>query len=226
MDLIELLNRTVHFADPTTILDFGCGTGNYLDQIQRLYGPKCYGVEPSESMRERAAMKNAACIVKAGNHLHVPFPDDHFDFVYMTDVIHHVPDRPRMFEELGRVIKASGRLCVVTQSHAQIESRFYNRYFPSLAQIERRRYPDVPDLIREGEVAQFRPEKVDIKPYAATDTVTAAFIQTVEEKNFSMFRLLNDEEHAMGLAQLKNDLGRVYETPDSGQSLVWFERMM
>jgi len=45
----------------------------------------------------------------------------------------------------------------------------------------------------------------------------------VEEKNFSMFRLLSNEEHAAGLEQIKNDLGAVYKSEGAGDSLIWLE---
>ena len=44
----------------------------------------------------------------------------------MTDVIHHVPDVDRMFEEIERVLKYEGKLCIVTESHVQIDDRFYH----------------------------------------------------------------------------------------------------
>jgi ubiquinone/menaquinone biosynthesis C-methylase UbiE len=223
-ELIRLFDQTVHFSTETVVLDFGCGTGNYLDRIQRLHYCRCYGVEPSDEMRAKVALKNPVCVVKAGDHRQIPFPDGYFDFAYMTDVIHHVADILQLFREVSRVLKEDGQLCVVTQSHAQIESRFYNRYFPSLARKEQGRYPDVPEIIAKAETAHLQPTKVEINPFPATDTVTAALVQTVEEKNFSMFRALSDEEHSQGLAKLQSNLGTVHESVGAGQSLIWLER--
>jgi ubiquinone/menaquinone biosynthesis C-methylase UbiE len=68
----------------------------------------------------------------------------------MTDVIHHVPDMNKMFSELNRVMKQSGLLCIVTESHGQMKNRFYNRSFPSLESVELKRYPDVSEINEEA----------------------------------------------------------------------------
>ena len=98
-------------------------------------------------MREKAAAKNPNVIVANGDHNNIPFECDYFDFAYMTDVIHHIPDIAVMFIQLARVLKSKAYLCIVTQSHAQIEGRFYTNYFPSTAKVDKKRYPDVGEII-------------------------------------------------------------------------------
>jgi len=221
--LIALFHKAVHFSSAVTILDFGCGTGNYLNLIQTLYGCQCYGVEPSEGMRAKAKEKNSELIIEKGDHTRIPFPDRYFDFTYMTDVVHHVPDSKRMFHEIKRVLKQKGKLCIATQSHPQIESRFFNQYFPSLSKIEKKRYPDVAGIISNAKAIGFDLISVVVRPYPDISVISAALVRTVEEKNWSMFRLLGDEEYAHGLKRLKNDLGAAYETPGAGDSLIWLE---
>jgi ubiquinone/menaquinone biosynthesis C-methylase UbiE len=221
--LIALFDRTVHFSVATTVLDFGCGTGNYLNFIQTNYGCRCYGVEPSDGMRDKAKEKNLNLIIEQGDHGQIPYPNDFFDFAYMTDVIHHVPDLRLMFQTIKRVLKPKGTLCIVTESHAQIEGRFYNRYFPSLAIIEKQRYPDVEAIVHQAEFGGFCLSFVEIRAAPASASVSDSLIKTVEEKNFSMFRLISNEEHEHGLKRLKKDLGSVYKTPEAGDSLIWLE---
>ena len=43
--------------DGKTILDFGCGTGNFTYAIKKLTAADIYGVEPSDGMREKAIQK-------------------------------------------------------------------------------------------------------------------------------------------------------------------------
>ena len=47
------------------ILDFGCGTGNYLLKLTTDYNIIPYGVEPSSVMRKIAAQKNPSEIGRA-----------------------------------------------------------------------------------------------------------------------------------------------------------------
>jgi ubiquinone/menaquinone biosynthesis C-methylase UbiE len=123
--LVELFIEEMKIIKATRVLDFGCGTGNYANALQRLTQAQVYGVEPSDGMRKKAAAKNPNIAFVNGDHENIPFEDNFFDFVYMTDVIHHIPDIAAMFTEIGRVLKSGGSLCIVTESHEQIDNRFY-----------------------------------------------------------------------------------------------------
>jgi len=221
---IALFDSVIHFSSSTTVLDFGCGTGNYLHLIQTVYDCECRGVEPSEGMRAKAKEKNPELVIEPGDHSRIPYPDDFFDFAYMTDVIHHVPDLGQMFQEIKRVLKQKGKLCIATQSHTQIEKRFFNHYFPSLSEIEKRRYPDVEGIISNAKATGLDLMSVVVRPYPDTSVISPALVRTAEEKNWSMFRLLGDEEHASGLERLKSDLGKVCESEGAGDSLIWLEK--
>ena len=122
-DLLSRFAGRVSLSADTSVLDFGCGTGNYLVEIRNRYGCRCCGVEPSAGMRRQARRKDETLTIRAGNHESIPFENEHFDFIYMTDVIHHVPDLASMFAELARLLRPAGRLCIVTESHAQIKAR-------------------------------------------------------------------------------------------------------
>ena len=218
--LIECFAGRVKLDARTWVLDFGCGTGNYLDVVERMFGCRCCGVEPSDGMREVIRKKNPRVDVRQGDHERVPFGDGMFDFVYMVDVIHHVPDVGAMFKELWRVMRR-GLLCVVTQSHGQIGERFYNHYFPSLANTERTRYPRIEVIEAAGERAGFA--HLDNEVLAGEPVmVNEQFVCNVREKNYSMFRLLDEDEFTQGLELLMRDVGKVFQ--GAGETLVWFER--
>ncbi len=220
--LIDRFRRTAALGSDAHVLEFGCGTANYLLRIHQRYGCRCYGVEPSEGMRAVACAKSAALRVVEGDHRSIPLPAESFDFAYMIDVIHHVPDLASMFRQLYRVLKADGVLAVVTESHAQIDGRFYNRYFPSLARLEKRRYPDIGEIAERAAGAGFRCLEVEVFARLEPLVVSEAFIRNVEEKNFSMFRLLAEPEFAAGLKALAGDHGRSFEKPTGGGTLLWF----
>lgn len=144
-----------------------------------------------------------------------------FDFAYLTDVIHHIPDLPAMFRELRRVLKQRGALCVLTESHAQIEGRFYNRYFPSLAESEKCRYPGIGQIAAAAREAGLSMVATEVLPSPARQG-SEAFLRNVAEKNWSMYRLLPHQEFCEGLEALAGDLGRTFESPQAGETLLWF----
>ena len=208
------LNKTTH------VLDFGCGTGNYLQRIQDHLGCVCFGVEPSDGMRSKAIAKNPQVEIRAGNHQQIPFADDSFDFIYMTDVVHHVPDLGQMFAELRRVLQPAGALCIVTESHPQIKARFYNPYFPSLSANECARYPSLA-AINDAAAPFYSSAIIDSFPHQERQ-IDDAFLQNGSQKNYSMFRLLDEAEFQSGLAALTRDKGRRFPANGAGYSLAWF----
>jgi len=223
--VIDRFCRMAPISQAACVLDFGCGTGNYLRRMRERFGCRCYGIEPSDGMRARAHAKHADIMVVKGDHGSIPFAGGIFDFCYMTDVIHHIPDLDLMFRGLHRVMRPGGSLCVVTESHAQIEARFYNRYFPSLAENEKRRYPDVDEIVVSAQSCGFVFTKSESIPPAHAGTISGQFLRNVEEKNYSMFRMLSEEEFAAGLEAMKRDHGRSFESPEAGETLVWFSKI-
>lgn len=222
--LIDRFCSVVPLDSGSVVLDFGCGTGNYLNRIHQRFACRCRGIEPSDGMRAKASEKSSALQIVNGNHADIPFPAGTFDFSFMTDVIHHVPDISSMLLELRRVLKDRGLLCVVTESHAQIDGRFYNRYFPSLAKNEKRRYPDVAEIISKANDAGLFSSEIEILSSSMPSQVSETFIKNVAEKNYSMFRLLSDLEFTAGLLALTSDLGRSFESSSAGETMLWFRK--
>ena len=221
--LIDHFASKVLLMKETVVLDFGCGTGNYLNRIQERFGCRCCGVEPSEGMRIAASKKNPTLDIRQGDHRQIPFADESFDFVFMTDVVHHIPDLSSMFLQLRRVMKSGAFLCVVTESHTQIEGRFYNRYFPSLAMNEKHRYPDVPKIIEIASTSGFEHDGNEIWHASPTAVITESFVRNVEQKNYSMFRMLSEKEFLEGLNKLKSDLGKSFQRKLAGETWIWFK---
>jgi len=169
-DLTRTVNINIinHFdtelpLDGKIILDYGCGTGNFAYAIKKLTTADIYGVEPSDAMRVKALGKGLD--VRKGDHNEIPFDDSFFDFIYMTDVIHHVSDMKMMFTEFFRILKLGGLICILTESHRQLETRFWVKHFPTTVTVEKNRYPDIFDIINVAKTAGLDEYKV-----AITDT--------------------------------------------------------
>lgn len=224
-ELIDMFENKVHFHASMNILDFGCGTGNYLFSIFHKYRPNCFGVEPSDGMREKALQKNPGITIVNGDHAHIPFEDGFFDFIYMTDVIHHIPDLNRLFCTLNKKLKKNGTICILTESHEQIETRWFNRYFKSLIQIEKSRYPDISEIVNSAKTNGLTLIENQIRYYKGNYIIDSVFIKTVEEKNYSMFRLLDNTEYNEGLAKIKTDKGKTVESMNHGETLVWLQKL-
>jgi ubiquinone/menaquinone biosynthesis C-methylase UbiE len=91
------------------VLDLGCGTGEQIEELLE-YGLQVVGIEPSSNMRQYAASKLPPGTVVDGSILHIPFPDNSFDFVYAIEVLRYLDhhDNVNGLKEIYRVLKPNG----------------------------------------------------------------------------------------------------------------------
>ncbi len=93
------------------ILDVGSGRGKFLVAATKA-GAKAEGVEPYdkyiEMSRERGAKEGVSIRVQKGDAEHLPFDNETFDFVNLSEVIEHVESPERSLSELKRVLKPGG----------------------------------------------------------------------------------------------------------------------
>jgi SAM-dependent methyltransferase len=107
------------------VLDVGCGTGNLTIGAVGRVGPTghVHGIDAAPEMIEVACGKAEKAGVKAGVEVDfrvgliedIPFPDDHFDLVLSSLMLHHLPLdlKGQGFLEIGRVLKPGGRFLAV-----------------------------------------------------------------------------------------------------------------
>ncbi|MBI3591471.1 MAG: class I SAM-dependent methyltransferase [Candidatus Melainabacteria bacterium] len=98
-------------------LEVGCGVGTDFIQFLR-GGADIYGVDFSEKSvslaRNRLELfgfdKERIKIADAEN---LPFPENHFDFIYSWGVLHHTLNIDKALAEVHRVLKQNGKICIM-----------------------------------------------------------------------------------------------------------------
>ncbi len=225
---LDLINHLVHEAnivEASCVLDIGCGTGNYADLLQKTSHAHVFGVEPSEGMMAKARQKNAHLVIKQADAEHLPFDANTFDFIYMTDVIHHIPHIDIMFSEVCRVLNANAKVCIVTQSHRQIDKRPITSFFPATAQVDKARYPDIPQIVESASAQNLAFLKAEALHEDKPILLDEAFLALVKIKGYSMLRLISENDYQVGLQRLEQQLkhGSIQAT-QAGDTLVWFQK--
>ena len=97
------------------VLDVGCGTGTGLERYGAA-GCELHGVDTSPAMLERARQRlGAAPQLQIADDSRLAYPNDMFDLVTTSMVLHEVPDdeRDELLAEMVRVTKPEGHLLVV-----------------------------------------------------------------------------------------------------------------
>lgn len=97
------------------VLDYACGSGMWAIYFALTGARRVTGFDLAESGVRRghvlANRQNVGDRVQlvVGDATRLPFPDDHFEIVIGTAVIHHVIKYPNVFEELHRVMQPGAK---------------------------------------------------------------------------------------------------------------------
>jgi ubiquinone/menaquinone biosynthesis C-methylase UbiE len=119
----ELRKKTMSLARIQAgeqVLDVGCGTGTLALEVARRVGSigRVVGVDPSSEQiahaRSKATRRNVPVEFQIGVIEQLPFPDQTFDVVLSTLMMHHVPASVKRqgLAEITRVLKPGGRLVI------------------------------------------------------------------------------------------------------------------
>lgn len=107
---------------PGRLLDFGCGTGEFLN-LCRSKGWASHGLDPDGTAREIADEKYGLT-VQAPERIEA-FPADHFDIITLWHVLEHVSQLSATIEQLKRTLSPTGTLVVAVPNCASLDARVY-----------------------------------------------------------------------------------------------------
>lgn len=96
------------------LLDLGCGAGENSVYFA-MQGANCVAADYSPGMVEVALQLAARYGVEVegctANAMALDFPDNTFDIVYASNLLHHIPDPKIALKEMHRVLKPGGKAC-------------------------------------------------------------------------------------------------------------------
>lgn len=98
--------------DGETVLDCGCGMGVYLMLMGRLRRLKLIGVDGDLERLHWAEREQVPASLSGVNIHHLPFADNSFDKILMTEVLEHLADDRGALREIFRVLKPGGVLAL------------------------------------------------------------------------------------------------------------------
>jgi ubiquinone/menaquinone biosynthesis C-methylase UbiE len=126
----KLRQRTVelaHIQPGEQVLDVGCGTGTLAIEVLSRGGRagRVVGIDPGIQQiaraRAKAARRNLPIEFQIGVIEQLAFPDQTFDVVLSTLMMHHLPAslKRQGLAEIVRVLKPGGRLIIADFQHKQ-----------------------------------------------------------------------------------------------------------
>jgi ubiquinone/menaquinone biosynthesis C-methylase UbiE len=184
------------------VLEVGCGTGRLSHELEHRDLARVWAVDASEAMVERAKTLGVNARVARAEAL--PFKAGWFDAVVMRMAL-HLFDRPRALEQAARVLSPDGSLVVATEDPTSFEDVWFTRFFPSVPEIERARFPGEEQLREELAQAGFGRVEIEHLRQHREQTRERA-VDLIRSKGFSTFDLLDPAEFEEGLARAEAEL--------------------
>jgi ubiquinone/menaquinone biosynthesis C-methylase UbiE len=112
------LARAARVDSTKRVLDVGSGIGGTSRCLAREFGCCVTGIDLTEEYCSAAAMLSEriglAELVdyRQGDATRLPFPDASFDIVWTEHAAMNIPEKPRLYEEMHRVLKPGGTLAI------------------------------------------------------------------------------------------------------------------
>lgn len=108
---LNIVSRAVskEIQNPKNILDVGCASGWFLDQISKEFPKaKCVGIDIYKNAIVYGRKKYKHLNLVYGDGHRLPFKSNSFDVVICTEVLEHVENPDIVISQIRRVLKKNG----------------------------------------------------------------------------------------------------------------------
>ncbi|MFH4963823.1 class I SAM-dependent methyltransferase [Gaetbulibacter sp. M235] len=109
-----------------SLLDFGCGTGDFL-QIAKDGGWEVYGIEPNDEARKIANKKTENSVFNSENLLKLE--NSRFDVITLWHVLEHLPNLNEHISIFKKLLKPKGTLIIAVPNFKSYDAKFYKNFW-------------------------------------------------------------------------------------------------
>jgi 2-polyprenyl-3-methyl-5-hydroxy-6-metoxy-1,4-benzoquinol methylase len=119
---LQLINK--HSASRNKLLDYGCGTGNFLSKCKENNWSTA-GVEPSGDARAKIPQNIRGDVFQSIDEI-----DGHqFDAITLWHVLEHVPDLNETIQKLKSRLSQNGTIFIAVPNYQSWDATYYKEYW-------------------------------------------------------------------------------------------------
>lgn len=192
-EIATLIAQKALLKSDTQVLEIGIGTGRMALPLSDHVG-SITGVDISRKMMAKLRQKQTTqpVVVAEADAHHVPFAAQVFDRVFISHVLHLVPEPARVLEETARVLKRPGQLLYVRSTHDRHDK--IKPLFDTWNQF-RKVIPEGPHDWRSGDSLMGSERWYKLEDYRFTYPGTvnpARVLETIEKRRWSNIWYMSD----------------------------------
>lgn len=206
--ILEYLTFLADTFNPAKILEIGCGTGHWLNELSK-YNGLLYGGDYSIGMLKQAAGSNPALNLINTDANNLPFKQNNFDLIICINAIHHFKDKKKFIDDAASLLQRHGIITVIGLEPRESENDWYlYKYFDRTFEIDLKRFPTFDELNRwmsENKLVNLENKfvhRVDSLK-RGREVLSDHFL---DKRGASQLALLSEEEYMKGLSKIKYDI--------------------
>ena len=198
----EAVRRHLRPSPGMTLVDIGAGTGQFAAAFSHWFGLRVLAVEPSDAMRAQIP-RTPAIEVLEGDATALPLPDESADAVWLSLVIHHIPDLGVAAREIRRVLRPGAPVLIRQGFPGRLDGVELVRWFPETARAVAT-YPSVTDTCAAFAGAGFHQDALEQvrETYPGTLADLLGEVDTFRRADTTM-RVLTEDEFLRGKDRLR-----------------------
>ncbi len=150
------------FMSGTNLLDVGCGTGDFLSEMQKR-GWNVKGIEPAETARLLAKRKGLD--VYPQDFLFHGFNNQSFDAITLWHVLEHVHDLEHTIRTLYKLLKPDGILLIAVPNRDSLDAKHYGFHWAAWDVPRHLYHFRAKDVIKLMVDQGFKWEKTAVMPF-------------------------------------------------------------
>jgi len=200
---LGLISKLSKASEGAKVLDLGCGTGRIALQMATQLQFRVTGADSSKEMLAKAKEKDAAGLIKwdCQDAERLKYPDDSFDVVFMSHLLHHVNSPSKVIRECERVLNGSGVILIRYGAIEQIRDDVEHTFFPEVLTLDEARTPTVKMAEKWLSDAGFK-DIISEEIVQRTYDTAIAHLNAAGVKSTSVLSMISQEAFEKGIHQL------------------------
>ena len=229
----EAVRRHLRPTRGMTLVDVGAGTGAFATAFSEWFDLSVIAVEPSAAMRDQIP-RTPAIQVLEGSASRVPLPDASADAVWLSLVIHHIPDLEVAAHEIRRALRPGSPVLIrqgfpdryEPMGNLKLDGIELVRWFPETARVIAT-YPSVRETCKAFAAAGFHQDALEQvrETYPTSLAHLLGQMDTYRHADTTM-RSLTEDEFLRGKERLRRAVRDTEDTASPIPRSTWLDLLV